>query len=354
MSVIFIGTTGDRAGHSLLTWVLANRLRKSGLRPGLLKPFSTHPVFIEGVWTDSDAHLFKTVFDLPEPLDEICPYSMPEEGYHHQDKEAVLLDIQSRVLTLLKKKDHLLLMGSRQVFFEEGRSSLPDLSLVQSLGADFVLVHRYRSPSSSIYSILSIHALIKGAMKGIVINRVPEGEMNRVTQDVVTPLTRRGIPVTATLQEDPVLSYRRLRHVVDALQGEVLYGGPELDRMVGGFTVGSGDLNGSVRLFKRVFNKVVLLQPSQADQDESADAPRSVAGIVITGGKTPAQTVIEAARKANMPLILVAEDTFTMMDRLEKLTPQLSAGDIEKACHFTRLLDRDGALDRLLRACGVL
>jgi BioD-like phosphotransacetylase family protein len=353
MSVIFIGTTGDRAGHSLLTWVLANRFAKNGLPLGFFKPFCTQPVLREDTWTDSDAYLFKTVLGLPEPLDELCPYLIPEEGLHHEDKGALLREIQSRVLTLLQKKEHLLLMGSRQVFFEEGRPGLPDLSLVKSLEADFILIHRYRSPSSSIYSILSIHSLIKEAMKGIIINRVPEAEINRVTQEVVTPLIKKGIPITATLQEDPVLSYRPLRDVVAVLQGEILCGGAGLDRMVGGYTAGSGDLKGPIRLFKRVFNKVVLLQPSQPDQEEGPhNTPRPVAGIILTGGTRPAQTLIEAARKAQMPLILVSEDTFTMMDRLEKVPTPLSPDDMMKARHFTEMLERDGALDRLLEACA--
>jgi BioD-like phosphotransacetylase family protein len=190
-------------------------------------------------------------------------------------------------------------------------------------------------------------------MKGIIINRVPETEINRVTQEVVIPLTKKGIPITATLQEDPVLSYRPLRDVAAVLQGEILCGGAGLDRMVGGFTTGSGDLTGPLRLFKRVFNKVVLLQPSEADHEENPLKPRPVAGIILTGGTRPAQTVIEAAEKANMPLILVSEDTFTMMDRLEKVPPPLSPDDRMKARYFTEMLDRDGALDRLLKACAL-
>jgi BioD-like phosphotransacetylase family protein len=126
-----------------------------------------------------------------------------------------------------------------------------------------------------------------------------------------------------------------------------------LDRIVGGFTAGSADLYGPLRLFKRVFNKVVFLQPSQAGQEEPPKTPRPVAGIILTRGSRPNQTIIEAAKKANMPLILVSEDTFTMMDRLEKAPPLLSPDDTEKARHFTRMLDRDGALDRLLTSCGV-
>jgi hypothetical protein len=63
--------------------------------------------------------------------------------------------------------------------------------------------------------------------------------------------------------------------------------------------------------------------------------------------------MIEAARKRNVPLILISEDRFTMMDSLEKAKPLLSPDDVAMAHQFAGMLDRDGALDRLLHDCGI-
>ena len=74
MPILFIGATGDRAGHSLVTWVLARRLVDRGLNVGFMKPFATDPIRIAETWTDRDAYLMKHVLKLQEPLERICPY----------------------------------------------------------------------------------------------------------------------------------------------------------------------------------------------------------------------------------------------------------------------------------------
>ena len=81
MSFLFTGTTGDHAGHSLITWAIARRLVEKGLSVGFMKPFGTHPVNMEGLWTDRDVFLFKEVLNLQEPFNRICPYLLSEETW---------------------------------------------------------------------------------------------------------------------------------------------------------------------------------------------------------------------------------------------------------------------------------
>jgi len=71
LSFLFIGTTGDHAGHSLLTWAIARRLVEKGLNVGFLKPFGTYPVKLDEFWTD----LIKTgKIELQGDLDKIITY----------------------------------------------------------------------------------------------------------------------------------------------------------------------------------------------------------------------------------------------------------------------------------------
>ena len=98
----------------------------------------------------------------------------------------------------------------------------------------------------------------------------------------------------------------------------------------------------------------MLLAPSSTDvevEDNSSD--RAISGIILTGGRKPAAPVFEAAKRANMPLILTRADTFEALDRLEQKIPALSPKDEAKVNHFTRLMDQDGALDKLLQTSGI-
>ena len=352
MSFLFIGSTGDRAGHSLITWAIARRLVQKGLSVGFLKPFGTHPINIEGVWADPDTFLFKKVLNLHEPFEQICPYLLSEEAWRQKATDEIIEGLKSLAQELSTGKDILLIMGSKQIFFDDISHHVSDIGIVTGLMADFILVNRYREMSRSIYSILSVSSLLKDRIKGIVLNRVPSEKLEETKNQVIPSLTRKGIPVTTALPEDPVLSFRSLGEIREVLDGKILWGDESLGQPVSGMTVGSADLSGELRLFKRAYNKIILLAPSLDVKIEEASDHRPVAGIILTGGRNPAPQLVQTAKKANAPLMLVKDDTFAVLERLEMSTPPLSPKDEAKVRHFTGLMDNDGSLNRLIQSIG--
>ena len=322
---------------------------------GFLKPFGTHPIRKEEVWTDRDAFLFKEALNLQEPFDRICPYPLSEEIWREHGTQEIIEGIQSIARELSTGKDVLIVMGSRHIFFDHSSSGVSDIFLNTELKADFVLVDRYRKTSKSIYSILSVGSLLKDRIKGVIINRVPPEKLEEVKYQMIPSLIQQGIPITTALPEDPILSFRSLGEIREVLNGEILWGEENLEQPIGGITVGSFDLKEELLLFKKVYNKLILLKPFSLDAESKESAsPRSIAGILLTCGKNPAHQVLQAAKNAMIPIILVKDDTFAAMERLEKSASALSPRDEAKVCHFTEMMDRDDALNRLLQSIGLM
>lgn len=350
MTLLFIGTTGDHAGHSLVTWAIARRLVEKGLSVGFLKPFGTHPVKLNGLWTDQDVVLFKEVLDIQEPLDRICPYLLSEETGVQEKSGDLLKEIKGLAKALSTGKDILLIMGSEHIFLDDVSHNVSDVLLITELETDFILIDRYRDTAKSIYSILSAGSLLRDRIKGVVLNRVPQTKLQEFRDRTIPSLAKKGIPITIALPEDPCLSFRTLGEVKNVLDGVILCGEESIEEPVGGMTVGSSDLRGELLLFKRAYNKIVLLKPRppEVEAGESRGL-RSIAGILLTGGRNPASQLLAAAREVNVPLILVNGDTFAVLERLEQSPPTLSIQDEPKVRRFTELMDRDGALDTLLQ-----
>ncbi|RJR50146.1 MAG: phosphotransacetylase family protein [Desulfobacteraceae bacterium] len=348
MSFLFVGSTGDNAGHTLLTWAILRRLTKIGLRVGFMKPFGTRPTQVDGQWTDQDAVLFKEVLGLSEPLGEICPFPNPRCDGNETETIDFVEDLKRSIEALSKDKDVLVIMGSRHIFFDEPSRPLPDISLVPLLGADFVLIHRHRQISKSLYSILSVCSLLRENMRGIIFNRVPPDAVDLLRERVLPSLVQKGVPALAALPEDPFLSFRSLREIKEVLCGEVLCGEQGLERPVASMTVGSHDLPLDLMLFKRVYNKIVLLSHREMEEGDAEMNSRPLAGILITGGRHPAAQLIEAARKESIPLVLIKDDTFAALERLEQNPSVLSKRDEMKIRRFTELLDRENGLDSLI------
>jgi BioD-like phosphotransacetylase family protein len=350
MALLFIGSTGDQAGQTLVTWAVIIRLLEKGYRLGFLKPFGTQPVNHDGFWTDHDALLFKTVLGLEVPLDRICPYLLTDESWKQKEPSHILNECRELSASLSEGKDLLIMMGSRHIFFDDASWPVPDMTIVKELMADFVLVNRFRKSSSSIYSILFAYSLLKDLMKGVIINRVAPEKMQAVRDQLIFSLSSKGIRAASAVPEDPVLSLWSLREIRDVLHGEVLWGEEQLDRPVGRMTVGSTPLRGRSLLFKRVYNKIVFLDglPCERETEVSASS-ESVAGILLTSGVRPPPQIIEAAAAENIPLLLVKEDTFAVRERLEQDPHHLSSKDESKVLHYTKLMNQDGSLDKLIQ-----
>ncbi len=353
MSSLFIGSTGNHAGMSLLTWAIARRLRERGLNVGFMKPFGTQPVRIHGVWTDQDAFLLKEALNLQEPFERICPYLVSENGWREKDKGVIVEELRGLAQELSTEKDILLIMGTQHIFFDESFCPVPDTSLINALQSDTILVNRYQQPSTSLYSILSVSSLLKERLKGVLLNRVSPEMLEDITNRTIPSLSQKGIPIITAVPEDPLLSFQTLGDIKETLDGKIICEKESLGKPVGGMTVSSVDLEGELRIFRRVYNKIVLLEPSSPDA-ETGVAPRAVAGILLTGGRIPPSQALKACEKARVPLILVEEDTFSAQELLEQHPPGLSPRDESKMRYFTELLDRNGSLDTLLQSLRLL
>jgi BioD-like phosphotransacetylase family protein len=288
--------------------------------------------------------------NLEEPLGRLCPYPFPEASWAQGRPEAVIGELKGVVQALSMGKDVLLIMGSEAVFFD-GAYGVPETSLVQALDADLILLNRYGEHASSLYSILSVCSLLRGRVKGIILNRVPPGRFESITGQLIPLLAEKGLPMIAVVPEDPMLLCWSLREVLEILGGEVLSGEESLENPVGGMTVGSVYLEGDLLLFKRVYNKIVLLEPSTPTEEPPTRL--RVAGIILTGGRRPPVELLEAVKRAGVPLIVVRSDTFETRESLERNPPSTTQRDAAKVRRFTELMDRGGAFDKLLHSLGL-
>ncbi len=321
---------------------------------GFMKPFGINSVSAKGLFTDHDALLFKQVLDLQQPLDQICPYLESEEAWKQMGTDEILARISSLAQDLSVGKDVLLIMGSKHIFFDDASCPIPDMALATELNASFILVNRYRETSRSVYSILFARSMLKDRIKGIILNRVPTDKLEEINNQVIPSLSEKGVPIIIVLPEDPLLSFQSLREIGEILNAEILFGEDRLSQPVGQMTVGASDLTGELRLFKRVYNKIILLEPFPLDKGkEEPLVHRAIAAILLTGGRKPAPQVLQAARNADIPLLLLRDDTFAALELLEQSSSRLSSVDEDKVRRFTELTNRDGAFDQMLQSLGL-
>ena len=340
MRSIFIGSTGGEPGQTLATWALAIKLREKGLSVGFFKPYGLLPdtgTSSQGGFCDADVLLLKKVLDISEPEEALCPIALPENfapeitgnlGEELMGKIGIAFEEISR------RKDVVLIMGAKEIFFGEGGSGLSDSHLVKLFDTSVLLVDRYQRDNLTFYSLLSLNSFLDGRVKTAILNHVASDKLEHVKSKVVPFLKEKGLKSVVAVPEDSILSGLTVSTIAEIIEGKITCC-PELEEnLVHTSTIGSNCLDGTLSIFKQVYNKVILIGLGSMKTEE-----KPVVGIILTGGKNPSELVLKVARDRSIPLILTRADTFQVMERLEKARPSLTPKDEFKVRRFLQLID---------------
>jgi len=335
MRPVFVSSTGNQAGQTLLAWALFAKLRKMGYDPGFCKPLGR---VIAGESVDHDVSLFKRVFGLNRDEKELCAALMKGSEGEALHRDAFLESVGRQVSELRRGRDAFLLMGTEDIFFNPEGLGLPDTRMVDRLDAEVVLVDRYREDSQTIYTVLAIESYLGSRLKGIVINRVPPQALENLRDRLVPRLRNKGAPILAVVPEDRILAASSVADYANRLSGEVLSGKENLHNLVTGHTTGILPLPKSLDMFRRIYNKIVL-KGGPRDLLADPEAEPGLAGILLTAGRKPPAVCVEAAEELGVPLVAVSPDSFEASDILEKSRFPLSPDDGFKAERFLAYMD---------------
>src|SRR5688572_17454933 len=74
---VFLAATGQNRGKTTTSLGLLAAIRDRGLRVGFVKPVGQRYLVVEGTRADEDAVLMRSVFDLPDVLNDMSPVTLP-------------------------------------------------------------------------------------------------------------------------------------------------------------------------------------------------------------------------------------------------------------------------------------
>jgi len=352
MRAIFVGSTGNQPGQTLATWALAIKLKEKGLRVGFFKPYGllagTFPPPSGDPLCDSDVLLMRETLGLEESNEALCPITVSENivpDISGGSGEPLIAKIQESFQRVSAGKDVVVIMGAKEIFFGGGLSGLSDSALVKEFDASVLLVDRYEKDHMTLYSLLSLNSFLDGRVKSAILNHVPPEKIGHVKGKIIPFLQEKGLKSIIPISEDPILSAQTVYSIAGVVGGQII-GSPEKENnLVETSTIGSKHLEGSLSIFKQVYNKIILVGLNPGDASE-----KPVAGIILTGGKPPGEILLRVARDRSIPIILTPADTFQAMEKMEKVRPPMGKKDEFRVRQFLRLIDREAGEDRWVEA----
>ncbi len=354
---LLIGSTEPFSGKSAAVLGLAKHLQQQGVKITYGKPLgscSREDGSSEGI--DPDMRFVAQTLRLTRS-------QMPPMLFQ-LDEEALLTHIQqslwdsapaSSVAPLLEfaeasPADLVLLEGPADLY-EGELFGLSLANLAQALEASVLLINRYHSPLA-VNSLLFAHRQLGSHLAGVLLNDVPPDQMEPAKTLVRPFLEARGIPVLGILPSHRILRSISVGELARQLEAEVLCCPDRLDLMVENIAVGAMNVNSALKYFRKLEHKAVITGGDRTDIQLAA-LETSTLCLVLTG-KLPLDRHIRArAEELEVPILSVDLDTFTTINRIERVFGQIRLQEEEKVRCIQELMSENFDFSRLYAHLGL-
>ncbi len=355
MRHLYLAATGQNRGKTTASLGLFDLLVRHGLDAGFMKPVGQRTVIEDGVSADEDAVLMREVFGLTDPMPVMSPVHIPRGFTKAYINGEVVEDLGARVRTayaeLAERHEIVLIEGTGHA----GVGAVIGLSnavVASMLGAPAIIVSEggVGRPIDEIVLNASHFASLGVQVAGAIVNKVDLDAQPGLVRILERGLELHGIPLLGVLPYRPILSNPTLGMVLAGVHGETLHPGPDLERVIDSVAIGAME---PVHMLERIGPGTLVIVPGdRADAILRLTAAHSsagvTAGLVLTGGYRPSDTVIDEIRWANLFATLVAEDTYAVASEVHDLLVKTHAGDAEKIAMIKALVAEHLDLERIL------
>lgn len=322
-SVIVTGTRFS--GKTALCLGLFGKFQEMGFMVGYFKPVGQGLKMVEGKLRDPDVILMKEVMGLSESLDDLCPVVLGKR-YLDQiagDCQGLAERITEAHEKIIRGKDILLIESAARPEFltccdldvprfskEFDARVLLSLKGVDDIVAEKAILYKYFVEQKG------------GKMLGVVLTFVPFQQLERV-RGVVSPLLERcSLDVLGIVPDRRELTLPTVQEIVNILEAEVLTGRDKLDTLVDNYLVGAMSPESAMSWLRRSMGRAFITGGDRTDLILTALEMRPSA-IVLTGNIYPSVRVLNTAEEKGIPVLLVPDDTYTTVMKLEMLNGRI-------------------------------
>ncbi len=353
----FIASTGQHVGKTTTCLGLVSGLRSYYHKVGFLKPVGQEHVEAEaGVRVDKDVVLFKETFQLPYSYQSMSPVLFPRgftrDYLDGKVKHQNLIDaIQLGFNEIAQDSDCIVVEGTGHV----GVGSICDLNnaeVAKLLGLDVIIIASGGLGSS--FDALALNKALCDAyglkIKGVILNRVLEDKKIMIENYFTKALSRWNIPLLGSIPFDPFLSNPTMKDFEMLFSASLLSGEKHHLRHFRSHRLIATPLETYKRLI--LPNQLMITPASREDVImETIEYQKThgelLTGFILTDDSPPSQAVIEALKKADIPMLHVPVPNYKALKKITSYTVKIQQGDIEKIQEAIALVEKNLDFDKI-------
>ncbi len=343
---MLISSIDEYSGKTGFIVAMGRILKERGYDVGYFKPIGVGR-YIGDKAVDEDAMAVKDILKLDDPVEEICPVVIDKpyiEFLLSANVVQMLRRIEESYRSLKGKRDVLLVEGALN--YQVGRAlGICDVSLATVLGEGDIMVVKF-GDDYVIDELIASKDQFGDKLKGVVFNHVTGYKRSYLEGVVKGILEKRGINVLGMIPKDSVLAGVFVSEIATAIGGRYLVR-PEKDYIVEQILVGAMSPQSALGYFRRAKNCAVITGGDRTDLIMLALEIPNVRCLILTGNLEPPSIVVGKAEEKGIPMIVVAEDTLTTVERVQSVFGKGRIRGEEKVSRMVELIERFVDLDGL-------
>jgi len=294
VGVIYITSLENRMGKTAVCAGLGKHLLDDGRKVGFFKPVVIGSGLAQDA--DTDVAFMKQVLALDDPTESLCPVFRDAGG------------IKEAFTKVSSNKDVMIVEGV------DGQSP-SSYEIVKALDARAIIVDAY-SPAIPKDQLVTACKFFEQYLLGVVINKVPVSQAERVRGEASSSLGRTGIDILGVIPEDRALFTLTVGEIASHIQGEILNNAEKSTELVEDIMLGALCVDPGPMYFGRKANKVAVLRDERSDMQMAA-LETSTRALVISGNTAPIPSVLSQAQAKEVPIITTGEDVVTIATSIE-------------------------------------
>ncbi len=356
---VFIAATRQNDGKTTASLGLIAALQKHFPRVGYIKPVGQRFVEIEEQKIDEDSVLMDAVYPMNCPLVDMSPIAVEPDFtrkyLQSSNNEALVRKIQKAFDRVSWEKDFVLCEGSGHA----GVGSVFDLSnatVAKILGAKVIIVSQggIGKPIDEVCLNQALFEKEGVEIIGVILNKVLGEKVDYVSDFARRGLKRKGLDLLGVLPYEQILCNPSVDLIREELRAELLSSPPTLHALVGDVVVGAMSAQNAMKYFTP---GVLLITPGDREDIVlaactaiDAQSTEKMAGIILTGGLRPPESILKIIRTMPIPVLLVQADSYLVASKVNNLTVKTRPTDGEKISLIRDIVAKNVNLKKILQA----
>ncbi len=334
MVALYVTSLESGSGKTAICAGLGKHLLGDGRRVGFFKPVIADNKNPSTKHADNDTAFIKYLFGLEEPVDLLCPVFSDDGNLTKGIKEAYAKVSQD--------KDVVIVEGV-------AAQSQAARSIVAALDAKVVIVEGY---SKELLKTIDSYQDFGEHLVGVVLNKVPQSQVEHVRGEVSTRLTEAGVTVLGVLPEERTLLALTVGELTEYIQGEILSGAEKSAELVENLMLGAMGVDPGPEYFGRKANKAAVVRSERLDM-QLAVLETSTRCLVLTGNTAPSPIILHRAEEKKVPIILAGDDIPAIVTNIEDALGSIRFNQQNKLPKLTEIMGKHFDFPAVYKGLGL-